>query len=120
MSRRGRAGANDGESKRHRQHREDAVNDRQPGDEVEGDRDSPALLVRDGTDGERHCREPEGDGDPADAAVAANGEGERREGADDRQAGSNPESPHDALVSFDVLFHVRNLASFNRALIVFL
>ena len=78
MGRRGRAGADDGEAKRDRQHREDAVYDREPGHEVQGDCNATALVVDDSVDRERDGSNAERDGDAADAAVGADGERERR------------------------------------------
>src|SRR6267378_3754314 len=81
----GRTGAHDREPNRYRQHRQNSVNDRHAGDEVEGERDRPAQLIRKRVDGERHGGNAEGDYDTRQPVMSADAESEWRKGTDRRE-----------------------------------
>lgn len=114
MSRRRRTGAHYGETKRHGQHGKDSVDDRQPGDEVEGDGERPALLVHETVDHERSGSDRKWDEDIRHAAVDAAAEDQGCNSADRHETAGDPERQPDALILLNVGFHVRNLAFLAR------
>ncbi len=97
-----RTGTDDRQTKRHGQHRKDSVDNRQPGDEVEGDGERPALLVHETVDRQRNGRDRKRDEDARVAAVDAAADKERCDSADRHHAGSDPERQPDALILLNV------------------
>jgi hypothetical protein len=92
----------DRQAKRQSKHGQNSVDNREPGEEVEGDGERPALLVHETVDHQRSRRDRKRDEDTRGAAMDAAADYERRDGADRHQTAGDPERQPDALILLNV------------------